>query len=673
MRCVSPLLLCLMACLPAASADAKEDGAVAELQARLRLDPLDATARLSLAELREAQGSPGLARAELAAFLRLVPEHPRRVEAAARFHSLLPPVPYRAETDPDAGAGSATYLNLVDGSRATRVPGGAYRRTLHPRHPADDDTWLTVTFDVQVQPFLIDLTETPRSVWEEYLVSSGPSVAAVWGDDSTPYFEQLQASGGMAWTWLGGETRAPARPAWPLTWFEARALARWAGKRLPTEAEWEKAARGGRFLDDEGERPNPGPERPFPWGDAPAVGPAGVPRVVAGGCSSELDPSLDVDSLPQGASPYGCLHMLGNVHEWCADWYWPDEHVLTLPPSDPLASAPDPTGERARSRVMKGGYYNWPYESLAIDARTPHTAASPSMAILFKGALRAASRDGPFEAQGTPSERPDIEQLVELAEVHLQTGQREAARRTYRAVARLARHGPLRGRALAALVGLPPERVWERLPDGRWRNLIDGALAVRVGDLLVDVCEITEGRYLAFLAESATREDAELGFNALRYGNGDLPAATLTAEMAEDYARWAGKRLPTRAEWMRIAHVDRMPLPWGDAPLKGRAVVGASLADAQRDHWDRRRPVGSLPLGASPEGVLDLVGNVAEWCADGPGGVERWLVGGDADRFFDVQHAASFRTSLEEALHPDHDLSQHAYAGARCVADVPAE
>lgn len=154
----------------------------------------------------------------------------------------------------------------------------------------------------------------------------------------------------------------PTHPVVCVTWTQAKAYCSWAGLRLPTEAEWEKAARGAD-------------QRKFPWG---AADPS-CALVSYSDCSTTMEP---VGSHPDGASPFGALDMSGNVWEWTNDYYASD-YYTTGPSSDP------PGPGSGSSRAFRGGAFGSPTEDILVWEREDWAPETQDEVLGFRCAMSA--------------------------------------------------------------------------------------------------------------------------------------------------------------------------------------------------------------------------------------------------------------------------------------------
>jgi formylglycine-generating enzyme len=173
----------------------------------------------------------------------------------------------------------------------------------------------------------------------------------------------------------GPDSSIQGREEYPVThvsWNDAREFARWAGKRLPTEAEWEFAARGGLE------------QNRFPWGDELTPGGRHVCNIWQGEFPTrDLAEDGYAGTSPVHAFPpnaYGLSSVSGNTWEWCADWFHPAYHLVGV--------RTNPSGPSiGKARVMKGGSYlcHASYcNRYRVAARTSNTPDSSTTNIGFR-------------------------------------------------------------------------------------------------------------------------------------------------------------------------------------------------------------------------------------------------------------------------------------------------
>lgn len=227
--------------------------------------------------------------------------------------SFAPPADLGGATRPSAGA--------LAGDAA--VPGGSWQlgSTDTEGFVFDNEKW---AHETTLEPFRIARAPVTNDDFAAFVEAGGYGAREFWSDAGWAWRERRQAAMPVYWqgkrdgVWTARRYRAiePLAPHTPVVfvnWFEADAWCRWAGRRLPSEAEWEAAAVGqpsadGAHLADA--------RRRWPWGDAP-------PDPTRANLDFAGDGPLDVAALPDGDSAFGCRQTIGNVWEWTASDFLP--------------------------------------------------------------------------------------------------------------------------------------------------------------------------------------------------------------------------------------------------------------------------------------------------------------------------------------------------------------
>ncbi len=247
------------------------------------------------------------------------------------------------------------------------VPGGEFHMKSLPG-AGYDDSKLGETVD-RVEGFHIARFETTVAMYADYLNEAGHDGAGWHKRMADPKRCGIVRSGEPgAYTY----SVLPGREHYPVTyvsWYDARAFLDWCGLRLPTEAQWEKAVRGGLWLDGDraGKEKNPIPDRAYPWGNAlPDSG--GVFRCNFDGDADGFSHTAPVGSFSGFDSPYGVSDLAGNVAEWTQEWYTTTYHAGL----DGI-------------RILRGG--SWMAVPVACDAVTGATKmpVKESAVIGFRG------------------------------------------------------------------------------------------------------------------------------------------------------------------------------------------------------------------------------------------------------------------------------------------------
>jgi len=484
-----------------------------------------------------------------------------------------------------------TWTRPADGMVMVYVPGGTFQM-------GSDESDTGVHEDefprhsVTLGGFWIDQTEVTNAQYGQ-CVEAGACQAPTTCDWGEPTYRDASKQD---------------HPVVCVDWFGAAAYCEWVGARLPTEAEWEYAARGLQgFI--------------YPWGDDFECSRGNFDDetelddyVVPGGEGCDgYERTAPVGSFPTGTSWCNAMDMAGNVWEWVADWY----------SGYPSEAQTNPVGPTAGGRkVVRGGGWLKDPENVRAANRDRYTPDHRSDDVGFRcvGQPGEVSTAAPTEAPTEPpTEEPTLEPGI--------TGTRSAD-----------------GMVMVHVPGGTFQMGSDASDTGAYEDEFPQH-SVTLDEFWIDQTEVTNAQFAAFLNEQGNQTEGGATWLELesvdclieqidgeyrsKSGYADHPVIEVSWYGAVAYCAWAEARLPTEAEWEYAARgLQGFIYPWGDdfecsrgnfddeTEIDDYVVPGGEGCDG----YERTAPVGSFPGGASWCNALDMAGNVHEWVADWYGG-----------------------------------------------------
>ena len=498
---------------------------------------------------------------------------------------------------PTPGVGS-TIVSHKDGMVQMYVPEGEFLMGSD-----DGDADASPAHTVYLDAYWIDQTEITNAMYSAFVADTGYQTDAQKGDWGWAYTgdDTWEKVKGADWQHPQGPRSAidemDDHPAAQMSWNDAAAYCEWAGRHLPTEAQWEKAARG-----TEGMK--------YPWGNQDAAGnllnfaDSSLGTVWANGnVDDEYRFTAPAGSYPDGGSPYGALDMAGNVWEWTADWYAENYYA-----NSPLENPVGPSS--SDYRVMRGGSWDSPTSYVGAAIREHNTLDNRSSDFGFRCA--ASADEALAAAEAFPTETPGTEKPeTDLAVADMMMSDIDGMVLVY----------VPEGEFLMGSEKGDPSAQNNEFPQH----------PVYLGAYWIDQTEVTNAMYEKCVAAGTCVPPLyEYSYNRTSYyGDPEFdgyPVILVNWDQAQAYCEWAGRRLPTEAEWEKAARgTDGRLFPWGNQGAAGNLL---NFADANSvfyfgwadttvdDGHEETAPAGNYPDGASPYGTLDMAGTVWEWVAD---------------------------------------------------------